>query len=163
MLNCDMRRVRGFTLLEVLIVVIIIGVLASVAMPLFGRQIERARATEAVTALGFIRKAMEECYLARNLSYDGCDFLNYMEDPFAQPQSHFLLFNQWTPAEGGYLIVLDRNDYELSDTSPGDSLSVSCGINSVGTSSSRGLIMLCRMPDGTLFIEGTGFYEGMRW
>ena len=46
------RHHAGFTLVELLIVVIIVGILASVAIPLYRGATERAYLTEADTALG---------------------------------------------------------------------------------------------------------------
>lgn len=40
---------KGFTLLEMLVVVLIIGILVSVAMPQYQRAVERSRAIEAIT------------------------------------------------------------------------------------------------------------------
>lgn len=50
---------KGFTLLEVLIVVIIIGILAAIALPQYMSTIEKARSAEAVAQLGSFRAAME--------------------------------------------------------------------------------------------------------
>ena len=50
----------GFTLVEVLTTVVIIGVLTSIALPRYVRAIERARATEAMSAL----KAMNDSVYA---------------------------------------------------------------------------------------------------
>ncbi len=57
------RRARraGFTIIELMIVVTIVGVLAAIAIPSFGSYIQRSRASEAFTMLGEIRQR-EESY-----------------------------------------------------------------------------------------------------
>ncbi len=55
------RRETGFTLLELLVVVIIVGILASVALPQFTKATRKARASEAVATVG--------AYLTAELAY----------------------------------------------------------------------------------------------
>jgi len=61
-------RSKGFTLVEVLIVVIIIGILAAIGIPQFASSIEKARGGEARAGLGHIQTA-EKIYYAENDAY----------------------------------------------------------------------------------------------
>jgi len=54
-----MIRKKGFTLLELLIVVLIIGILASMAIPQYQKTIMRSKAAEALTNLAALRTSMD--------------------------------------------------------------------------------------------------------
>jgi type IV pilus assembly protein PilA len=51
---------KGFTMIELMVVLIILGILVAVAAPMYFSNTERARASEAVAALGMIRSALRE-------------------------------------------------------------------------------------------------------
>jgi prepilin-type N-terminal cleavage/methylation domain-containing protein len=64
---------KGFTLVELMIVVVIVGILAGVSIPMYSRSAERARISEAVGALGSIRSAMR-IYYAEHRTYENNSF-----------------------------------------------------------------------------------------
>lgn len=56
------QRRAGYTLIEIMVVVAIIGLLASIAVPAFIGQMMRSRTTEAISTIGAIREAQDAYY-----------------------------------------------------------------------------------------------------
>jgi len=66
---------RSFTLIELLVVVVILGILASLAIPQYTKAVERAKGKEAIANLKLI-KAAEEIWLMEYNTYTVLGDLN---------------------------------------------------------------------------------------
>ncbi len=71
------KETSGFTLLELLIVVIIVGILAAVAIPQFGKATRKARAAEATATVGAYLSA-EMAYYQENGLYENAAKTNLL-------------------------------------------------------------------------------------
>ncbi len=59
---CERNR-QGFTLVELMIVAVIVGILSAVAVPVFRGQVEKAKAVEARTKMNVWLKELNQLYL----------------------------------------------------------------------------------------------------
>lgn len=82
LLRGNRTQTRGFTLIELVIVIVILAILAGLAVPRYLRTVNRSRANEALTILGHLRESAER-YYARYGSYAGIanDFSNLDFNP----------------------------------------------------------------------------------
>ena len=62
------NRKRGFTLIELMTVVIIVGILAAIAVPLYRGQVKKAMAAEGAALVGSVRTA-ERVYYSEHGKY----------------------------------------------------------------------------------------------
>ena len=65
-----MRNKKGFTMVELLVVLVIVAILAAVATPIYLANVERSRASEAVSTMALIRQAQRDYRINANTYFD---------------------------------------------------------------------------------------------
>ena len=65
------RRSAGFTLIEMLVAVAIVGILASIAIPAYQKYVKEARVSDGQAKLMELAGRLERCYTS-TYSYSGC-------------------------------------------------------------------------------------------
>ena len=115
---------RGVTLLELMIVVVVVGILAAVAYPSFQEQARKAKRADGKTALLETAQQLERCY-TRFASYEGgCD----PGLPRSSGEGHYVIdFDGRTPTT-----------FTLAATPQGAQVNDSCGTLTVNQAGVQG-------------------------
>ena len=127
------RRHRGFTLIEVMIAMVIIGILTSVAWSAYERQTTKNRRVEGVRALMEASSLMEKCYVNNNNTYQDCTI------PATSERGHYGLSLGHTDATEDYTLTATAQNAQA-----GDAECTTLVINHLGQRSHTGTAALAR-------------------
>lgn len=139
-----MNNRSGFTLLEIIIVIIIVGVLASLALPRFFQTINFSRSTEALNAMGVIKRAADHCAImaggGATPDYANCNAFPLIgaDDPGTTPGHHFT--------------------YNLAYAAPNLTMTAAA----VAGSGNGTIVVTYNTGLGTITRSGTGDFAGIR-
>lgn len=128
------RKAAGFTLIEVMITVAIIGILATIAIPAYTDYVTRGRLAEAHSTLADMRVRMEQFY-QDNRTYAGapaCTGTTGKYFTYSCPTANATLFT--ARASGmGFVFEIDQANARSTPTVPsGWTSSASCWITKKG-------------------------------
>ena len=74
-MKSTIKKQQGFTLIELMIVVAIIGILAAIALPAYQTYTAKAKFSEVIAATGGVKTAVEVCFQTEGAITD-CDATN---------------------------------------------------------------------------------------
>jgi len=130
--TCVAKNRKGFTLVELAVVIVIIGVLAAFGVPRFIKSVERSKAAEAFSYLAAVRSAQER-YSARQGTYSAT--VDDLDISFSLPKyftvgtiaagSTGTLENSWTltltrtgasSGYGAYTVIFTESGYDASNS-----------------------------------------------
>lgn len=135
---------KGFTLIELIIVMVVVGVLVTVALPKYNASLERGRALEAITNLKIASDYINTRYVMNGNAYNASSTFadsngNFLKDtPSAGKTesridflpSHYFSLPKLVSINDGVLTirsVRDGNDYQLTAISQnGDLREITC-------------------------------------
>jgi type IV pilus assembly protein PilE len=135
---------QGFTLIELMIAVAIVGILAAIAIPAYVEYVARAKRADATLALVGLSQAMER-YSANNGTYCGSDAGGTL-GTCAFPDAPGV-FAQTVPTDGGRayynlrITIVTNTDYTLQAQRTGSMATDPCGtlqLNASGVQSITG-------------------------
>ncbi|ELX09164.1 putative fimbrial protein [Janthinobacterium sp. HH01] len=134
------RAQKGFTLIEIMVSVAIVGILMAVAIPAYSDYVIRGRLSEAFTGLGGAQPAAEQ-FWSNNRTYIGfngasnfpSNTANFTYALSAATASSYTLTATGIGKMNGFVYTIDQNGTHATTGSPtGWGVSASCWVDHKG-------------------------------
>lgn len=109
-MKCKIKTSRGFTLIELMIVVVIVGILAVITFPAYTEFVNKSRRSEAMTALSQIQQ-LQERFRSINTTYATLEQLGLQQNT---PNGYYTL-SITVNAPTGYTATATRSGLQIRD------------------------------------------------
>jgi general secretion pathway protein G len=122
------RTEQGFTLLELMIVMVVIGLLAAIAIPAYTSNIRNAREAVLKEDLHTLRAAIDSYTVDKQKAPQSLDDLvqaGYLKSMPVDPFTH--RSDTWMPVQSDSMLSLDQTEPGIDDVHSGAQLSAADG------------------------------------
>ena len=123
------KRQAGFTLIEIMITVVVIGILTAIALPSYNGYLMRARLTEAFSGLAAVQPKMEQHWSntrsyvdfdAEALAQMPKDSEHFTFELTSATASAYVLTATGQGAAAGFVFTIDQNGNRATTGTPDD-------------------------------------------
>ena len=110
------QGMRGVTLIELMVVVVIIGILVAIAYPGYQSQLQKTRRADGKTALLNAAQRLERCYTRYNTyAHADCDVAGLLVGGVPSPDTWYLVTDT-APAANSFALVATPQGAQAADT-----------------------------------------------
>ncbi len=113
--KCKIRRDSGFTLLEMMIVIIIMGILLSIALPIYNQSLVRSREAVLRNDLFTLRSLISQYTLDKQKAPQSLDDLVSAGYIKIIPKDPMTNESNWEPHQEDTLMSVDQQDPGIDD------------------------------------------------
>lgn len=136
----DQQRQSGFTLIEILIAVLIVSIIATIAVPGYGRYMTDARRSDALSILSEVAGEQQRYFSQYNRYAQNMEELGYPEQVMMSPNGHYSVAISNPDSTLKYVITATP---VVGGKQADDDECAAFVINSVGAKSSTGTNKNC--------------------